>query len=255
MKNLMVCLCKACERVNEWITSRYQSIFPGVFFFQDESTRGWVITAIAKLSAHLGSLTEEVEHIIDRYGVAISGELRQVYVDMFLKFVMIDFCCCCVFQYEISEWRFTFFLSFRDVMKSKYYLLICHLWVKSSREIWRYIRHWTKLTYFVIPVVNMMFIFKPCPSLSFLDNYVANSLSAGARPYQSNFTQQKEISVGKKGVKNLKLNTVEKLWFNIDMFCISIVCRNGKNTLSAVSFILHWYWRWWANRKHRIDSC
>ena len=48
-----------------------------------------MITAIAKLSAHLGSLTEEVEHIIDRYGVAISGELRQVYVDMFMKFVII----------------------------------------------------------------------------------------------------------------------------------------------------------------------
>jgi hypothetical protein len=46
-----------------------------------------------------------------------------------------------------------------------------------------------------IHVIN----FKVCSSLSFLDSYVANALSAGALPYQQNFTNIQETPGTKRG--------------------------------------------------------
>jgi hypothetical protein len=41
--------------------------------------------------------------------------------------------------------------------------------------------------------------FKVCPSLSFLDNFVAKALRAGALTYQQNFSNNQETSETKKG--------------------------------------------------------
>lgn len=47
-------------------------------YFPDPTTRGWIVTAVAKLTARIGTYVPEARGIIDRYRTGCPAELRQV---------------------------------------------------------------------------------------------------------------------------------------------------------------------------------
>ncbi|XP_028397064.1 AP-4 complex subunit epsilon-like [Dendronephthya gigantea] len=61
----------------------------------------------------------------------------------------------------------------------------------------------------VIPLASTEEEIKVCSSLSFLDNYVANALKAGARPYQQNMSNVEEISETKRELQELRFKPYE----------------------------------------------